>query len=620
MKLLKPLALVALYAAVAVAMTWPLCRHLATALPVGCERVATVPLLNAWTIWWNADRAAHGFEHYWDAPIFVPTPTTFAFSEAQPTTLVVAPVVWGTGNAALAYNLYLLATLTLNGWCADRLLRRVGLCGWAALCGGAMTQLLPFVCWQLGVLQLNVLWGVLWTTHAAWSFAESPGWGKAAMLGVAYGVTYAACNYYGLFLAALLGPAGLWMLRYRRIVGWDESASPTADERNDGGTRRLVPPYATWLLQVAVAATVAAALVSPIVVVQRRVAKEHAWQREWNQIRELSAHLRDYTDTPWRQWLDALEDNTPPRADRWPLGPGWLKLFAAGIGLVCGVAPPSLRRWTLAAATIGTLALCLSLGPWFELWNLAPYRFLFDHVPGFAQIRSPFRFAVFVQLACVWLAANVVHALCPRHWCGITLFSRDAEGSALRERRIDSDRFPPQSLRVAAQRKALIAVRWLPALALGGCLIAETLPRPACNGFLRELPPQSELPPWVEFLRDETPADAAVACLPFVIGADVGDYEGTAWWMWWGTFHHRRLLNGYSGYFPDSFVTLKGKLASFPHDGAAELITMGATHVVVERRAWTPEKLRRHPNTSRWIWRFGDDVAGIDVYEIPRAE
>ena len=560
----------AIYAAVAVAATWPLAASLTTALPVGCEGVATVPLLNAWTVWWNADRAAHGFARYWDAPIFYPTTTTFVFSEAQPTTIAVAPIVWLTGNLALAYNVYLLLTLWLNGWCADRLLRRVGLGDVAAISGGVMTQVLPFVFWQFGVLQLTVLWGVLWTTHAAWSFAQSPSWRRAAILGVAFGITYASCNYYGLFLAAVLGPSAVWMLH-----------------------REWLRPR-VWL-QTLLAAAIAGALVSPIVLVQWQVSKTHEWKREWSNIRELSANFRDYSDTPWSQWLDAWEDATPPRADSWVLGPGWLKLIAAGIAFFVGIGRTSLRRWTLVAASMGMLALVYSLGPTLELWNLTPYRFLFDYVPGFAQIRSPFRFAVFFQLACVWLSAVAIDTLCPIRW------------PSAERRREWLESFEPW------KRWCLTGATWLPAVALAGCLIAETLPRAQA---LRGLPSQTELPVWVEYLRDEMPADAAIVHLPFVRGKEVGDYEETASWMWWSTFHRRRLLNGYSGFFPQSYLDLKGELQRFPDEGALRLSWMKASYAIVHRRVWTRQALAEHPQTANWVWQLSDELAQIDIYAI----
>jgi hypothetical protein len=574
------LALVAVYIAVAVAATWPLTASLATALPVGTEQAPTVPLFNAWTVWWNADRAAHGFQHYWDAPIFHPARMTFAFSEAQPTLLVVAPLVWMAGSSTLAYNVYLLATLALSGWCADLLLRRVGLSHWSAVCGGVMVEVLPFVFWQLGALQLTVLWGALWTTLALWSFAASPSWGRALWLGVAFAITYAACNYYGLFLAVVLGPSAVWMLR----IPWKTTGQGAH------------PPRV--VLQLLLAAGTAAALVAPIVSVQLRASQQprEKWRREWSTVRDLSAHLRDYTDTPWRQWLDTWEDDTQHRADVWTLGPGWLKIIAAGLGVVCGLARRSLRRWTLVALSMGGLALFYSLGPLLEVWNLTPYRALFDYVPGFAQIRSPFRFAVFVQLACVWLSAIAVDSLCPHNW-----WRAERVREWIGRQRV-------------LRRRLWTLVVWIPAVALGSCLICETLPTPQ---RLQAMPSTASPPLWVEYLRDETPPGAPVVHLPFVRGKGLTDYESTTWWMWWSGVHRRPLLNGYSGFFPDAYLVLQDELRSFPDKGAPRLAEMGAQYAIVQRGGWTQAVLERHPQTSHWIWQFSDEVERIDVYEIP---
>lgn len=556
--------------------TWPLALSLSSTLPLGCEGVATVPLLNGWTIWWNAEQAVQGFPRYWDAPIFYPTHCTFAFSEAQPTTIVVAPLVWLSGRVALAYNAYLLATLTLNGWVAYCLLRGVGLGGWSAFCGGMLVLLLPFIFWQLGVLQLTVLWGVLWTILAAWKFAQTPDWLRAGELGVAFGICYAACNYYGLFLVMTLGPAVLWLCHR----GWWRLSS---------------------IGQATLALVIAATLTAPIVLVQVEASRAHRWERDLATIRLLSAHLRDYTDTPWTQWLDSWEDASSPRADVWPLGPGWLKIGCALVGLICGVIRPALRRWTLMSLTIGICALFYSLGPLWEIWNLTPYLTLYHHVPGFAQIRSPFRFAVFVQLACVWLSLNMVDTLSPLRWY---------EQKGWREW------FIRQQTNV---RWLIWGFGWLLTIAAGCCLVLETLP-PGQAGRLCRVPGPEELPPWVEFLRDETPPDTVVVCLPFVKGTEVGDYEATTWWMWWSMYHRRPLLNGYSGFFPQSYLVLKGELQEFPRQGASRLAAMGARYAVVQRQVWNQTDFARHPETAGWRWLFSDELALIDIYEIAPAE
>src|SRR5437879_1446659 len=66
--------------------TWPLARNLTSAIPLGTEHEATVPIFNLWSLWWTADRAVHGFTGYWDAPIFYPNRGVFTYSEPQPLT------------------------------------------------------------------------------------------------------------------------------------------------------------------------------------------------------------------------------------------------------------------------------------------------------------------------------------------------------------------------------------------------------------------------------------------------------------------------------------------------------------------------------------------------------
>src|SRR5512136_82284 len=93
--------------ALSVALTWPLAIHARDALPGDLAD----PLLNAFSLAWDAGRAAHGFRGLWDAPFFFPQHDTLAFSDhLLGVALFTAPVQWLTGNAVLAYNLAFMAT------------------------------------------------------------------------------------------------------------------------------------------------------------------------------------------------------------------------------------------------------------------------------------------------------------------------------------------------------------------------------------------------------------------------------------------------------------------------------------------------------------------------------
>lgn len=570
----------AVFAVTAIAATWPLVLSITTAIPIGWEKVATVPLLNLWTVWWNADRAAVGFTGYWDAPIFYPADSTFVFSEAQPTTLVVAPLVWFQGDAILAYNVYLLITLWLNGLLTFRLLSEQNYTAWSAGVAGIVTQIIPYAAWQLGVLQLTQLWPSLWTMACALKLMRAPTWRTALELGLAYAITYASCNYHGLFLAVLLPFAGLW------------------------GLNRQWLKFSSWL-KVLLAAVVAGGLLAPIVTEQLAQSRAHHWQRDDVTVRNLSAKWRDYTDTPSYQWLESWEDEASVRHELWPLGPGWLKLIAAACGLILGLLLPGYRRWTIVVMTFGLLAVWYSLGPEFAVWNISPYGLLREHVPGFGQIRSPFRFALFVQLAVTWLAALLIERLIPR--VRVQPPDVSAEDAWLVDAGlIATTPQPPQ--------RGFFWLRWSSAVVIGICLIAETRP---LYQPLHVLSLHDPLPPWVEYVREELPAGVPIACLPMSFGTAVDDYETETQWMIWGLIHKHPILNGYSGYFPTEYVTLKDELIKFPDQGAPGLVKLRARYVVVRRDFETEDTISAHPATRGWVWLFGDEQQQIDIYRLP---
>lgn len=607
-----------LYVLLSLVIQWPLVGSIATHISYGYETEATVPLLNVWTVWWNANRAAAGFHRYWDSPIFFPTESTFVFSEAQPTSLVVAPILWATENRCLAYNVYQLLILSLNGYAAHCLLIRLGHLPWLAFCGGVMSQILPFVMWQFGVVQLTTLFGIYWTVHTVldlFGTASADGgvpntnlsgtassnpvndvgdqatrsWTRGLRLGLAFTATYLACNYWGLFLVILLIPCSVcfWNRRLLTIGFWRD---------------------------VAVAVVIAVALIGPFAFMQRNLSRQHGWHasRSADLVQSLSAHPRDHTDVPWKTWTEWLEFPETERKNAWGLGGGGLKLLLVPLGVVAGCCNRRRRRWTLFSLALGLFAFGLSLGPTIRLASgipllgqMCPYSLLQQSVPGFSLIRSPFRFAVFVQLAVVWLSIEALDVLNPRRW------QHAAEGM----------RF----------------WWWGPVVIVGCCVTLEAVPT---RMNLYQVPAVRELPAWVVWLRDRAEPGSPIACLPFPHGNQVGDYEATTVWMYWSTFHGQPLLNGYSGFFPQTYNDLRDaldqfqlpanrnvnekyvpKFADYASDslGLAALNQSAARHIVMKREFGTPGDVGTHPQTRfRWALVASDEASQIDIYELPR--
>jgi hypothetical protein len=108
----KPVfAALAVYVALTMAYTWPLPRHVLH----GIAHDPGDPILNAWILWWTT-QAVPLTAHWWNAPIFVPAPGTFAFSEhLLGLAPIAAPIIAITRNATFGYNVTLLSTFVLSG-------------------------------------------------------------------------------------------------------------------------------------------------------------------------------------------------------------------------------------------------------------------------------------------------------------------------------------------------------------------------------------------------------------------------------------------------------------------------------------------------------------------------
>ena len=142
------------YLLLAVVWTWPLATSLASSIPMGREHGGTIPLFNLWTLRWNADRIAHLYQGYWNAPIFFPIRDAFVLSDPQPFTGAVFAIFQAlTGSSAVAYNLVILATLALNAYAGFFFLGVMGAPFFAAALGGVLAISLPLQCLRLHLVQ-----------------------------------------------------------------------------------------------------------------------------------------------------------------------------------------------------------------------------------------------------------------------------------------------------------------------------------------------------------------------------------------------------------------------------------------------------------------------------------
>ena len=228
-----------------------------------------------------------------------------------------------------------------------------------------------------------------------------------------------------------------------------------------------------------------------------------------------------------------------------------------------GMLPRVAHPQCLYAVLLAT-AVLLSFG------RSGPYRYLFRFVPGFDGLRVPARFAVFVMLALSLLAAFGVAAILQR-------FS--------------------------------IRGRWLltAAIVLALGLEFARFPLP-----YREVPVGNDVPAVYRWLASQ-PGELAIAHYPY-------RQRRERLWMYFSTYHWKRLVNGYSGYEPPAHRTFRRESCVFPtSDSIGTLEEQGVRYVIFHpglyrRQEWAEirARLAEHENRLEHV----DTFDGAWVYRM----
>jgi hypothetical protein len=260
----------------------------------------------------------------------------------------------------------------------------------------------------------------------------------------------------------------------------------------------------------------------------------------YNAHRELGARrveeVRRYSARP-TDYLQANSENKTYRPgpaevpEERSLFPG---ITAVALGLYALVA----RRDRLAAmyGVLVALAFDLSLG-----LNGLAYPIVASVVPFLHSLRAPARFAALVLVSLSVLAAFGVHAL-------VSPLSPRARNAV-----------------VMALAAVCLIEYWSAPLGTR----APALTRPAVYQWLR------------------SHNDSIVVELPMPTPGTLWLYETTYQYM--SIFHWSRLVNGYSGYAPRSYIRTLQRMEDFPSERAiARLQELGVHYVIVHERGYQP--------------------------------
>jgi hypothetical protein len=300
-------------------------------------------------------------------------------------------------------------------------------------------------------------------------------------------------------------------------------------------------------------------------------------------VMQLSAQAGDYTAVPGKLLFDFGNIASRPF---WLLSPGLLKMGLAGFGVAFGLIRRRWRRWTAFIAFAALIAFLLSLGSNLQIGSWTPWWTLAHVWRGLSQVRNVFRFAFFVQMAVVLLAAQALH--------GLFLLSR---------------RFSPGRWQ-----------RWLVGSVLsllGLAALVETRPQ---SPNIAAVPDAAANAVWIDFVRQNTPRGRAILCLPVADADLVESYEVTARWMYFGTFHHVPLIDGYSGFFPREHFEIRNAVNSALLSASTleRLFSLDTEFLVVKRSEFPRQIPRRAAFGSVRLERVLEDSVGVDVYRLSK--
>lgn len=507
---------------------WPLPAQLSTHL-LGR---GTDPELLMWALGWDSYAFLHQPLAIFDANIFYPSRYALAYSENMiGSAVLVAPIIWATGDLVLAMNLVQLSSVAISACGAYFLARRLGLAVLPAILAGIVFGFAPARFFRMSQAHLTTVQWMPFCLAYLHTYFLPHGRPRHLKLAAAFFTAQALASGHG---AAFLTVAAVGLVAWQLVGGTAMQPIRRLRDLRVGGVLLLLP---------------AALLLLPYRAARGEVPNLRRVLDDYGS--SLSSYVS--SPVPMHQWLLArLPDwvtAEPPDAHLF-VGVGPMVLAFVAVGAViatwarrtsaaaAGGEAPAVTRggWrhhpVLFYAGLALVSFWFTLGPPFGLWQWTYW------MPIFSFLRVPSRFVLLEVLALAILSSFGVQ------WLSQRVRPSRAGAVVVGAGLLLVMEFAPWGLATSAfQIDVTSADRWL-----------AGRPRPF---VVAELP--------VPVTRDE-----------------VTRARRNTLFMQHSTAHWEKIVHGYSGVEPQHYTRLQDLLARFPDEESLNaLVDLGVTYVVM---------------------------------------
>ncbi|MDH7513668.1 MAG: discoidin domain-containing protein [Clostridiales bacterium] len=595
-----------LFFVLAVAMTWPLARHLTDHIPSDLGD----PLYAVWIMDWDIHALKTGFKDFWNGNIFFPHQGTVLYMDYYfALALLAFPLAALFHNIIFSYNVLFILSFVLCALGVYFLVYYLTRVRAAAVVAGIVIAFCPFRMAHISHIELLYFAWIPFCFLFLLRFFDNPSYKNLAGVGIFFILQTLSCAYYGVFLSLFVG---LFILYF-------------------GYKRKFFKRKNFWIKMSLLAFSLFLILL-PLFYPYLRVHKQMMFTRELQEAVLYSAQLQDFLRVPpWNTvWGDLLRGQPSSEWQRYPgvvvflLGAWWLvsrrrsrreemrrersRLFfwwdiltgvylllllhvawsggftiqwgkvkilsfhrlvnpliilVISLSLRIGLAIWRRRKhsWPdIPTASLSqrfflfsfVLAWLLAMGPSIKLFGknilTGPYILLHEWIPVFQSLRAPSRLSVMMMISLALMSGWAIAALMEK----------------------------TRKLWLKKAVPILIGILILIDYA------SVPLPLDTSPG-LKKIP---EIYNHVKTL----PAGTSLIELPMPPNPVV-DRGREALLMYYSTFHRKKIVNGYSGYLPPGYTIIYESMEAFPSDETFRLLRdLEVDYVLIHTQGFRAEK------------------------------